>query len=139
MITITAELERELPAGRVITDPDQMLAYCNDEHSYVTPGRPCAVVVAHERDDVVAALRWATRNRVPVIPRGGGTGIVGGTVAVDGCLMLSLAKMTAIRELSADDELAVVEPGVINAELDRQARKHGLMYAPDPSRYLLYP
>lgn len=135
MITITAELERELPAGRVITDPDQMLAYCNDEHSYVTPGRPCAVVVAHERDDVVAALRWAARNRVPVIPRGGGTGIVGGTVAVDGCLMLSLAKMTAIRELSADDELAVVEPGVINAELDRQARKHGLMYAPDPSSY----
>lgn len=135
MITIAADLAGELPAGRVITDPDQMLAYCNDEHSYVTPGRSCAVVVAHERDDVVAALRWATRNRVPVIPRGGGTGIVGGTVAVDGCLMLSLAKMTAIRELSAEDEIAVVEPGVINAALDREARKHGLMYAPDPSSY----
>ncbi len=132
---ITDDLEQDLAPGRVITDPDQMSAYCNDEHSYVTPGRPCAVVVAHERDDVVAALRWASRNRVPVIPRGAGTGIVGGTAAIDGCLVLSLAKMTAIRELSAEDEIAVVEPGVINAELDRQARKHGLMYAPDPSSY----
>ena len=132
---ITDDLERELPAGRVITDPDQMSAYCSDEHSYVAPGQPCAVVIAHEREDVVTALRWATLNRVPVIPRGGGTGVVGGTAAIDGCLMLSLAKMTAIRELSAVDELAVVEPGVINAELDREARKHGLMYAPDPSSY----
>ncbi len=135
MIIATDELERELSAGSVITDPDQMTAYCNDEHSYVTPGRPCAVVVAHDRDDVVAAMRWATRNRVPVVPRGGGTGIVGGTAAIDGCLMLSLAKMTAIRELLVADELAVVEPGVINADLDREARKHGLMYAPDPSSY----
>jgi glycolate oxidase len=132
---ITDDLAHELPAGRVITDPDQMSAYCNDEHSYVTPGQPCAVVVARERDDVVTALRWATRNSVPVIPRGAGTGIVGGTAAIDGCLVLSVAKMTAIRELSAEDEIAVVEPGVINAELDRRARKHGLMYAPDPSSY----
>jgi glycolate oxidase len=136
---ITDDLEKELPAGRVITDPEQITAYCHDEHSYVTPGQPCAVVVAHERDDVSAALRWASHNRVPVIPRGAGTGIVGGTETTDGCLVLSLAKMTAIRELSAEDELAVVEPGVINADLDREARKQGLMYAPDPSGYLLYP
>jgi glycolate oxidase len=132
---ITDDLARDLPAGRLVTDPDQISAYCNDEHSYVTPGRPCAVVVAHEREDVSTALRWASRNRVPVIPRGAGTGIVGGTVAVDGCLVLSLAKMTAIRELSPEDELAVVEPGVLNADLDREARKHGLMYAPDPSSF----
>ena len=132
--SLTAALSSELD-GRVITDPEQIGAYCNDEHSYVTPGRPCAVVVARSRDDVVAAMRWATANRVPVIPRGGGTGIVGGTAAIDGCLVLSLAKMTAIRELSVEDEVAVVEPGVINADLDRAARAHGLMYAPDPSSY----
>jgi glycolate oxidase len=129
-----SSLSSEL-GGRVITDPAQIDAYCHDEHSYVTPGRPCAVVVAHNRDDVVAALRWATAHRVPVIPRGAGTGIVGGTAATDGCLVLSLAKMTAIRELSAEDEIAVVEPGVLNADLDRAARAHGLMYAPDPSSY----
>lgn len=135
---ISDDLAALLPgdrAGRVITDPALVDAYCHDEHSYVTPGRPCAVVVAHDRDDVVAAMRWATANRVPVIPRGAGTGIVGGTAAIDGCLILSLAKMTAIRELSAGDEIAVVEPGVVNADLDRAAREHGLMYAPDPSSY----
>lgn len=122
-------------AGRVVTDPDQVGAYCTDEHSYVTPGRPVGVVVARTREDVVATMRWATANRMPVIPRGAGTGIVGGTAATDGCVVLSLAKMTAIRELSAEDEIAVVEPGVINADLDNAARAHGLMYAPDPSSY----
>ena len=131
---LTSALGGDL-SGRVITDPDQVVAYCNDEHSYVTPGRPLGVVVAHTRDDVAATMRWATAHRVPVIPRGAGTGIVGGTAATDGCVVLSLAKMTAIRELSAEDELAVVEPGVINADLDRAAREHGLMYAPDPSSY----
>ena len=132
---IEDELLTALPSGRVITDPDQIAAYCHDEHSYVTPGRPCAVVVAHERDDVVKALKWASAHRVDVIPRGAGTGIVGGTAALDGCLVVSLARMTAIRELNPEDEIAVVEPGVLNADLDRAARRHGLMYAPDPSSY----
>ncbi len=132
---ITDDLLRALPPGRLVTDPDQIAAYCHDEHSYVTPGRPVAVVVAHERDDVVAALRWASAHKVAVIPRGGGTGIVGGTAPVDGCLVVSLARMTAIRELNPEDEIAVVEPGVLNADLDRAARAHGLMYAPDPSSY----
>jgi len=72
---------------------------------------------------------------VPVVPRGAGTGLAGGATAVDGSIVLSLARMTAILELSPDDELAVVEPGVITADLDRAAREHGLMYAPDPSSH----
>jgi glycolate oxidase len=132
---IDDDLVSALAPGRVITDPDQVAAYSNDEHSYTTPGRPRAVVVARERDDVVEAMRWAAANNVAVIPRGAGTGIVGGTAALDGCLILSVAKMTAIRELDPEDEIAVVEPGVLNADLDRAARKHGLMYAPDPSSY----
>ncbi|HEY3870895.1 MAG TPA: FAD-linked oxidase C-terminal domain-containing protein [Actinocrinis sp.] len=129
------DLVAGLPDGRVITDPELVGIYCQDEHSYVTPGRPAAVVVAACAEDVQAAMRWAAANRVPVIPRGAGTGIVGGTATIDGCLVVSLAKMKAIRELSAQDEIAVVEPGVVNADLDRAARQHGLMYAPDPSSY----
>jgi glycolate oxidase len=122
-------------AERTIVDPERIPDYCRDEHSYVTPGRPCAVVLAASAADVQAAVRWAAGHRVPVIPRGAGTGIVGGTAPTDGCLVVSLARMTAIRELSAQDEIAVVEPGVVNADLDRAARVHGLMYAPDPSSY----
>lgn len=122
-------------AERTIVDPERIPDFCRDEHSYVTPGRPCAVVLAGSAADVQAAVRWAAEHRVPVIPRGAGTGIVGGTAPTDGCLVVSLARMTAIKELSPPDELAVVEPGVVNADLDRAARVHGLMYAPDPSSY----
>src|ERR1700677_154174 len=104
--------------GRTVTDPERVHDYCHDEHSYVTPGRPCAVVLAESAADVQAAVRWAAEHRVPVIPRGAGTGIVGGTATTDGCLVISLARMTAIRELSPQDEIAIVEPGVINADLD---------------------
>ncbi|HTJ70875.1 MAG TPA: FAD-linked oxidase C-terminal domain-containing protein [Actinospica sp.] len=142
---MTAIIPADLPArldelvravgGRAATDPDEIQNFCHDEHSYVTPGRPCAVVHAESAADVQAAVRWAAEHRVPVIPRGGGTGIVGGTATTDGCLVISVARMTRIVELSPQDEIAVVEPGVINAHLDRAARAHGLMYAPDPSSY----
>ena len=133
-MTLT-ELVHAVGENRVITDPDLIHDFCHDEHSYVTPGRACAVVLAESADDVQAAVRWAAEHRVPIIPRGAGTGIVGGTATIDGCLVISLARMTTIKELSPQDELAVVEPGVINADLDHTARAHGLMYAPDPSSY----
>ncbi|MFI6496128.1 FAD-binding oxidoreductase [Nonomuraea typhae] len=123
-----------LPAGRVITDPDVLDSYARDR-TFLEPGKPLGAVLATSREDVVTTLKWATENRVPVVPRGGGTGLAGAATAMDGSIVLSLAKMTAIRELSPADEIAVVEPGVITADLDKAARRHGLMYAPDPSSY----
>ncbi|MCW2879611.1 MAG: putative glycolate oxidase [Sphaerisporangium sp.] len=129
-----AELIEALPAGRVLTDPDVAGSYARDQ-TFLEPGKPLCVVVAQTRDDVVATMRWATEHRVPVVPRGAGTGLAGGATAIEGCVMLSLARMTEIRELSPADEIAVVEPGVITADLDRAAREHGMMYAPDPSSH----
>jgi glycolate oxidase len=123
-----------LPAGRVLTDPDAMDAYTRDQ-TYAVPGAPLAVVRARDTADVAATMAWAQEERVPVVPRGAGTGLAGGATAVDGCVVLSLAAMTAIREISPRDHVAVVEPGVITADLDRAARAHGLMYAPDPSSH----
>ncbi|WP_327590807.1 FAD-binding protein [Nonomuraea sp. NBC_00507] len=123
-----------LPEGRVLTDPDVIDSYARDR-TFLEPGKPLGVVLAASRDDVVTTMTWASEHRVPVVPRGGGTGLAGASVAGDGAIILSLAKMTAIKELSPADEIAVVEPGVITADLDRAAREHGLMYAPDPSSY----
>ncbi|WP_433500681.1 FAD-binding oxidoreductase [Sphaerimonospora sp. CA-214678] len=128
------DLIAALPDGRVLTDPDVTESYARDR-TFVPPGRPLGVVLAESRDDVVTTMRWATEHLVPVVPRGAGTGLAGGATATDGCLILSLARMTRIRELSPRDEIAVAEPGVITADLDRAAREHGLMYAPDPSSY----
>ncbi|NJC71383.1 FAD-binding protein [Planosporangium thailandense] len=129
------ELAAQLDRGRLLTDPDVVDAYRRDEAHLVEPGQPVGVLLAESTADVAAAMRWAHRHAVPVVPRGAGTGLAGGATAVDGCLVLSLARMNAIREINPEDQLAVVEAGVINAELDRAAAKVGLMYAPDPSSY----
>ncbi|WP_225878188.1 FAD-binding oxidoreductase [Spongiactinospora rosea] len=127
-------LAKALPDGRVLTDPDVTDSYSRDR-TFLTPGAALGVVLAQSRDDVIETMRWATAHRVPVVPRGAGTGLAGGATASEGCVVLSVAKMAQIKELSPADEIAVVEPGVITADLDAAAREHGLMYAPDPSSY----
>ena len=124
-----------VPGGRVITDPAIMDAYRRDQTPIVTPGQPRCVVTARSTADVAATLSWAQQYRVPVVPRGGGTSLAGGATAVDGCVVLSLTRMDAIIEIDPENEIAVAEPGVLNADLDRAAAAHGLMYPPDPSSF----
>jgi glycolate oxidase len=135
MSDVIAELRAALPDGGVITDPDVMESYRHDQTPVVTPGAPRCVVLAHDTGDVVATLSWAQQHAVPVVPRGGGTGLAGGAAATDGCVVLSTARMTGILEVDPANELAVAEAGVLTAELDRAAGQHGLMYAPDPSSH----
>src|SRR5665647_1096837 len=129
------ELAARLIGGRLITDPDVVDAYRRDHAHLVEPGVPLAVLLADTVEDVAVALAWAYEYGIPVVPRGSGTGLSGGATATDGCLILSTERMTAIREVSAEDQLAVVEAGVITADVDRAAREVGLMYAPDPSSF----
>jgi glycolate oxidase len=124
-----------LPEGRVITDPDIVEGYRRDQTAAVAPGKPRCVVSARSTGEVAATMRWASEHNVPVVPRGGGSSLAGGAAAIDGCVILSLTRMNAILELDPADELAVAEAGVINADLDRAAAAHGLMYPPDPSSY----
>ncbi|MGW0043193.1 FAD-binding oxidoreductase [Rhodococcus sp. NPDC003348] len=128
-------LARELRSSRLITDPDVADAYRRDEAHLAEPGTPLAVLLADCTEDVVSAMKWATAHRVPVVPRGAGSGLSGGATAVDGCLVVSTAPMRAITELNPADQLAVVQAGVVNADLDRAAAEYGLMYAPDPSSH----
>jgi len=134
-VTVIDQLATRLAGGRLITDPDVIDAYRRDHAHLVDPGVPLAVLLADTVKDVSVALTWASEHGIPVVPRGSGTGLSGGATATDGCLILSTARMTAIREVSAEDQLAVVEAGVITADVDRAAREVGLMYAPDPSSF----
>jgi len=124
-----------LPDGRVITDPDIVESYRRDQTAVVAPGKPLCVVAAHSTAEVTETMRWASKHRVPVVPRGGGTSLAGGASAIDGCVMLSMTRMDQILEMVPADDFAVAEAGVLNANLDRAAAVHGLMYAPDPSSY----
>lgn len=135
MSDVLDELQDSLTDGQVITDPDVVDSYRRDQTPALMPGQPLGVVLARGTADVVATLAWAQRHEVPVVPRGGGTGLAGGATATDGCVVLSTARMSAICEIDQDNEIAVAQAGVLNADLDRAAAVHGLMYAPDPSSY----
>lgn len=129
-----SELTSQLPAGVLVTDPDAMEKYRFDWSRDQSAGHPVAVVRAEDADQVAATLRWASAHGVPVVPRGAGSGLSGGSTAVDGGVVLSLERMRAI-EIDTDCRVAVVEPGALNAEVKAAAAEHGLWYPPDPSSY----
>ena len=131
-----AELVSSLPDGVVVTDPDTTEKYRVDRSQDAGAGLPAVVVRAEDATHVQTAVRWAARHRVPVVPRGAGSGLSGGSSAVDGGLVLSLERMRAI-EIDTDCQVAVVEPGAFNAEVKAAAAEHGLWYPPDPSSYEL--
>ena len=129
------ELVRDLPGQVLVTDPDVMEGYRRDRADLVRAGTPVAVARPVLTEQVSEIMRWAWRHRVTVVPRGAGTGLSGGANAIDGCLIVCLERMTALREISSDDQVAVVEAGVINADLERAARQHGMFYPPDPGSF----
>jgi glycolate oxidase len=128
------ELLAALPPDTVLTDPDVLASYRQDWARDPQAGTPLAVVRANSTADVQAALRWATAHRVPVVPRGAGTSLSGGSTAVDGGITLSLERM---REVRIDPVLrvAVTQPGAFNAAVKTAAADHGLWYPPDPSSF----
>ncbi len=104
-----------------------------DKSGHVAPTFPLAVVEARSIGDVQATLRFASAHGIPVVPRGAGTGLAGGAIGSAGEIVLSTRAMDRILEVSADDELAVVEPGILNADLNAALFDRGLWWAPDPA------
>jgi glycolate oxidase len=90
-------------------------------------------VLPADRDQVVGVVRLAARHGIPVVPRGAGTGLSGGAVTLRGGIALQLSRMRRILEIDPAARTAVVEPGVVNSDLQQAVARHGLFYAPDPS------
>ena len=129
-----AELVGMLPDGVVVTAPDALEKYRFDWTHHATAGMPLAAVRAETAAHVQEAMRWASRHGIPVVPRGAGTGLSGGALAVDGGIVLSTERMREV-EVDVASRVAVVEPGALNVEVKRAAAEHGLWYPPDPSSY----
>ncbi|MFF3001544.1 FAD-binding oxidoreductase [Kitasatospora sp. NPDC057940] len=132
---LTDRLAQGLPAGAVVVDPDVTAAYRHDMAGFCAAGAPAVVVFPETVEQVQHVLRTATALRVPVVPQGARTGLSGAANAVDGCIVLSMVKLNRILELDPVNRIAVVEPGVVNAELSRAAEELGLSYPPDPSSW----
>lgn len=128
-----AQLLRDLlPPGRVLEDVDVLEAHRSDRASFCPAGEPAALVRARSTEEVATTLRWAHEHRVPVVPQGARTGLSGAANASPGCVLLSLEKMDRILEIDPGEQIAVVQPGVVNAVLAEAVAAEGLFYPPDP-------
>ncbi|MBU1568695.1 MAG: FAD-binding protein [Proteobacteria bacterium] len=128
---IIAELVEIVGADNVLTAPTDMITHSYDatQKCYM----PDVVVYAEKTDEVARVVRLANRLKISVLPRGAGSGFSGGSLPVQGGIVLVLTRMTKILDIDSDNLTAEVEPGVITAELQRQVEKLGLFYPPDPA------
>lgn len=125
------DLEEIVGGDHVRSDAGALLTYSTD----ATPlerGHPDHVVFPQTTDEVAAVLRLANERRVPVIPRGSGTNLSGGTIPHRGGIVLVLTRLNRLKEVSTADLVAVCEPGVRTIELAQAAAAQGLLYPPDP-------
>ena len=125
------ELEEALGQSEVLSDPLALRLYARDA-SLVEGG--CALVAFPRRlSDVVACVRIAGEHGLPIVPRGSGTGLAGGSTPIGDALVVVTSKMTDLIEVRPADRLAWVEPGLANLDLANALRPYGFTYAPDPS------
>ncbi len=129
---LIAELRRVLSPDRVLHAPSELAAYDCDAYTVVRR-RPTAVVFPHDPAEVSAVVTQCAQRRVPLIPRGAGTGLAGGCVPIDGAVVLMLTRLNRILEINLRDRWALVEAGVPNLQLARALAGTGYHYAPDPS------
>ena len=115
----------------VLTRPEDVVVYEQDAF-LVAHALPDIVVLPGAAAEVAAVVRAAHEAGVPLVARGAGTGLNGGSIPIAGGVMLVLTRMNRILEIDPRNRLAVVEPGVVNGDLTAAAARHGLFYAPDP-------
>jgi D-lactate dehydrogenase len=134
-VAITAEfldrLRQCLPAGALHTEPADCWAYGYDNSK--RHALPEAVAFPTRHDEVVGIVRLCNEYRVPLTPRGRGTGTTGAVVPLEGGLTMSLERMNRIIELAPDNRFAVVEPGLTNQALQDALKPLGFFWAPDPT------
>ncbi|MEK6303594.1 MAG: FAD-linked oxidase C-terminal domain-containing protein [Acidobacteriota bacterium] len=129
---VIAQLKAALGVKAVLTDRDELLVYEADAltlHKHL----PSAVVIPGNAEEVAAAVKILAEARIPFTPRGAGTGLSGGALALSGSVIFELARLNRILELDYENRIAVVETGVINIHLSQATSPHGFHYAPDPS------
>jgi glycolate oxidase len=126
------QLETIVGAGGVLSEPDELLVYESDG---LTLFRALAdfVVFPTSVEQVAAVVRLASREGLPFVARGAGTGLSGGCLPAEGGLVISMMRMNRVLEVDYDNQIAVVEPGLVNLHLSWEVGPRGFYYAPDPS------
>lgn len=129
--TLVREMKTLLGAANVLDKTEDLMLYEFD--GSVEKARPDLVVFPHTTEDVCGIVRLAGKYEVPVVGRGAGTGLSGGALARGGGVMIVFARMNKILEIDLEQRRAMVQPGVVNADITRAVESAGLYFAPDPS------
>jgi glycolate oxidase len=133
---VVAELTRIVgPGGLVLTAEGRMVYEC-DMHTFYK-GAPDAVVLPARTEQVQEIVRVCRAARVPIVPRGSGTGLIGGAMAPQGGVMVGMNRMAAVLEVDLPNRAATVQPGLINLWLSEAVRQRGWFFAPDPSSQMV--
>jgi glycolate oxidase subunit GlcD len=135
LASVGEKLEKLLGKEKVKTSQAWRLAYAFDGTPTGFKGVPDAVVFPKTVDDVSKVLAFANEEKVPVYPRGAGSGLTGGAAPLNGGIVVSTEKMNRIIEVDEDNLAVLTEPGVVTYELQKEVEKRGLFYPPDPSSY----
>src|SRR2546427_8068072 len=128
---VAEELRRIVGRESVVDAPNDLRIFERD--ASIEGAVPDAVVLPANTKQVSDVMKVAARHRIPVVPRGAGTGLSGGAVTIHGGIALQMTRMRRILEIDPVAQTALVEPGVVNQELSLAAAPHQLFYAPDPS------
>jgi glycolate oxidase len=128
---LLGELQRLIGAENVLHKPEELLLYEYD--GSVEVARPNCVVFPQNTEQVVALIGLANRFNTPLVGRGAGTGLSGGALARTGGILAVFSRMNRILEIDAENQRAVVQPGVVNSDLSAAVAHLGLHFAPDPS------
>jgi glycolate oxidase len=131
-----AELQRIVGAGGLIQSVEGRLVYECDMHTFYK-GAPDAVALPRRAEEVVEIVKLCVREKVAIVPRGSGTGLIGGAMAPHGGVMVGTNRMDRILAIDLPNRCATVEPGLINLFLTREVASQGYFFAPDPSSQMV--
>lgn len=125
------ELQKMLGRDAVLDRPEDLMVYEYD--ASLAKGTPDLVVLPRKTEDVVAIVNVANKYKIPIVPRGSGTGLSGGSVPRQGGIVVTFSRMGRVLEIDVPNRRAIVQPGVVNSDLSAMVAKYGLYFAPDPS------
>ncbi|MFH1627948.1 MAG: FAD-binding protein, partial [Pseudomonadota bacterium] len=129
--SITAEFRSIVGDQWFLDTPEDLAVYSYD--GFLLEFKPDGVIIPGNRDEISKIMGVANRERINIIPRGAGTNICGSSVARKGGIIMAFHRLNKILEVDAESMCAVVQPGVVNADLQKDVARYGLMYPPDPA------
>src|SRR5574337_341303 len=130
---IVKELAAIVGSEWVISDPVELTVYECDGMTYLEKGLPDVVVLPDSTEQVAEVVKLCDREQLPFLPRGAGTGLSGGAIAVQGGVIIGLNRMNRILEIDIPNQRAIVEAGQVNIALTQAVADRGYYFAPDPA------